>query len=324
VASALGLAAAGARGRTQQELAAALAPGGSLAELGQSLAASAKLSGGDIAVANTLWVRLGLPVRDTYRQEVLGWPAGAVRDADFRADPDGARREINTDVARATRQLITDLLAPGAVQADTAAVIVNALYLKVAWRTVFPEAATSPSAFRTPQGVRQVPTMRQQSRLDYAAAGGWAMVTLPTASEVAVDVLLPETDSLDPPPLSMLYAASTPIKVDLALPKFRVETAATLNETLGRLGVVTAFSRGADFGGITEGDDIFIDSVVHKAVLRVDEQGFEGAAATAVTMRLTSVDLEPPVPFHVDRPFLLVVRHRATGAVYFLARVTSP
>jgi serine protease inhibitor len=26
----------------------------------------------------------------------------------------------------------------------------------------------------------------------------------------------------------------------------------------------------------------------------------------------------------VDRPFLLLVRHRATGAVYFIARVTDP
>jgi serpin B len=64
--------------------------------------------------------------------------------------------------------------------------------------------------------------------------------------------------------------------------------------------------------------------VVHKAVLRADEQGFEGAAATAVAMRLVSVDLSAPQPFHVDRPFLVLVRHPRTGAVYFLARVVEP
>jgi serpin B len=30
------------------------------------------------------------------------------------------------------------------------------------------------------------------------------------------------------------------------------------------------------------------------------------------------------VEFRVDRPFLVVVRHPATEAVYFLARVTEP
>jgi serpin B len=30
------------------------------------------------------------------------------------------------------------------------------------------------------------------------------------------------------------------------------------------------------------------------------------------------------VPFYVDRPFLVLVRHARTGAIYFLARVVEP
>ena len=56
----------------------------------------------------------------------------------------------------------------------------------------------------------------------------------------------------------------------------------------------------------------------------MDEQGFEGAAATALTMRLTSMIVDEPVAVTVDRPFLLLVRHAGTGAVYFLARVVEP
>jgi serpin B len=67
-----------------------------------------------------------------------------------------------------------------------------------------------------------------------------------------------------------------------------------------------------------------VSEVLHQAVLRVDEQGFEGAAATALTMRLTSMIIDEPVAVTVDRPFLLLVRHAGTGAVYFLARVVEP
>jgi serpin B len=61
-------------------------------------------------------------------------------------------------------------------------------------------------------------------------------------------------------------------------------------------------------------------------VLTVDEQGLEGAAATGMVMRALALhrDLSEPVVVRVDRPFLFMVRHRPSGAVYFLARVTSP
>jgi serpin B len=325
VASAVGLAAGGARGSTREELAGALAPGGDLDEMGRLLTDSARLPDAETAVANTLWTRPGVELKDTYRHAVTDWPGAALHTADFRNDPEGARGRINAQVEKTTQGLIKDLLAPGTIDPDTAAVLVNALYLKVAWRVAFATDATRPAPFHAPSGTRDVPTMRQQERLGYAAVPGWRMATLPTASEIVVDVLLPDMDA--PPTaetLTELYAASASAKVDLALPRFRVETETTLNAPLERLGVVAAFTRDADFSGITSTERIWIDRVVHKAVLRVDEQGFEGAAATAVAMRAVSLDLGTPVPFHVDRPFLVVVRHVRTGAIYFVARVVEP
>jgi serpin B len=330
VAAALGLAAAGARGVTRDELVRALAASGELDELARLLTAAASLPEAEAAVANRLWMDAHLRFREEYQQRVLALPGGALHITDFRHDPEGSRVKINDEVEQVTRGLIRDLLSQGTISPETAAVIVNALYLKVAWLSAFPEAATAPAIFHAPSGTREVPTMRQRESLRYATGGGWRMVTLPTASTVVVDVLLADDDPTglalpDADTLAALWGGGRSTRVDLALPRFRVEGAAVLNEPLRRLGVVAAFQREvADFSGITEAERIFIDLVVHKAVLRVDEQGFEGAAATAVVMRLVSMDVGTPVPFHVDRPFLVLVRHRDTGAVYFLARVTEP
>jgi serine protease inhibitor len=336
VASALGVTATGARGPTYEELSRAL--GGELTELGRELTAAARLDDAEVAVANTLWARLGLPFEDDYQQAVLGWPGGALHAADFHGDPEGARGKINADVEKTTRGLIKQLLAAGTITPGTAAVIVNALYLKVAWRQAFEEGVTAPRPFSAPSGRRRVQAMRQVQRISYAAAGGWRMVTLPTQSDVVVDVLLPdkrdtgaagsdlaELTELDAGTLTGLYSAAGPVQVDLILPKFRAKTAVTLNGPLGGLGVATAFDpERADFSGITP-ERICISKIVHQAVLRVDEQGFEGAAATAVVMRLASAfGPSRMVEFHVDRPFLLLVRHPATGAIFFLARVTEP
>lgn len=338
VASALGITAAGARGRTHDELAAALTPDGDLDRLAAGLAAGAALrtdpdAAARLAVANTLWADLTLPLSPAYLGVVKSWPGGTARGADFRGNPDGARQEINADVERSTHGLIGDLIEPGLVSPDTGAIVVNALWLRASWTKPFEKGETRPAPFRTPGGQVEVPTMRTTRQLPYAARDGWQVVSLPAADGVLADVLLPDGDlataeaGLDADRLEGLLGATKPTQVALELPRLRVRGQASLREPLAGLGVRTLFSPDADLSGVTGGvEGLTVDAAVHKAVLTLDEAGLEGAAATAVMMtRLASISTPPrPVPVRVDRPFLLLVRHRPTGALYFLARVTDP
>jgi serine protease inhibitor len=320
VASALGLATTGARGRTYDELVRALgaAPG----DLG--IAEAAALDDAEIAVANTLWLRDGLPIEGAYERAARDFPGAALHNADFAADPERARQAINAEVAKTTRELIRDLLPAGSIDARTAAVIVNALYLKVAWLRTFAKGDTVPGPFHGPGGRRRVPMMRRTGHMRYAEAAGWRMVTLAAGGGVVADVLLhDEGGAPSPEVLRRLYDGARPVKVELSVPKFRVESQASLTGPLGELGVTTAFTDDADFSGITR-EPVRIDRIEHKAVLDVDEEGFEGAAATAVIMVPAGLDMSRPVRFQVDRPFRVVVRHPASEAVYFLARVTEP
>jgi serpin B len=349
VAAALGLAAAGARGRTRQELADLLTADGDLDRQAAALAAGATLGatststsgggggggggGASLAVANTLWTDLTLPLSPAYRDLVKSWPGGSARGADFRGAPETARQEINADVERSTRGLISDLLESGAISRDTGAVIVNALWLRASWTKPFEAAETRPQPFRTPGGPVEVPTMRTTSRLPYAARDGWRVVSIPGGNGVLADVLLPDGDladaeaALDAERLASLLAATRPTEVALELPRVKVRGQASLAEPLAELGVRQLFTPDADLSGVTDGAErLTVDAVVHKAVLTLDEAGLEGAAATAVMMTRLAAVLTPPrpVPVRVDRPFLLLVRHRPTGALYFLARVTDP
>jgi serpin B len=70
---------------------------------------------------------------------------------------------------------------------------------------------------------------------------------------------------------------------------------------------------------------LYISNAFHKAFIEVDEKGTEAAAATAVVMAEgTGMRPEPPAQFHVDRPFLFVLRDRISGAVLFMGRVEDP
>jgi serpin B len=338
VASALGLAATGARGTTQDELRTLLlgAADGSLGEHGAMLTEASSLAAGwgdppVLGVANTLWTNNGLPVQPEFTAELANWPGGAVREAPFNTDTEAARRLINEDVARTTHGLIPELLASGVVKPDTIATIVNALYLKVGWTNRFPDHATTPLPFHGPASDAPVPTMRLDKRLGYAAAGGWQVVVLPAAGDVDAVVLLPDGDlptaeaALDADALATLLAAPRPALLQLFLPKFRARAKAPLTAILQNLGVRTMFTGHADFSGITP-IEMRVDSVQHEAVLTIDEDGLEGAAATAVAAVAMSMHRDPsrPIEVRVDRPFLFLVRHRQSGAVYFLARVVQP
>jgi serpin B len=339
VASALGLAATGARGATRDELVTLLmgSPDAELAEHGAMLteAASLTVRGSDdqsvLGVANTLWHIPDIPILPEFIAELTGWPNGAVREAPFHTAPENARRLINADVAETTRGLIPELLETGGIRPNTVATLVNALYLKVAWQDRFPDAATEPMPFHGPSGTAPVPTMRLNKRLGYAAGGGWQTVVLPAAGDVDAVVLLPDGDladiesTMDAEALVHLLAAPRPTLVNLRLPKFRVRVKADLDSALAGLGAHTMFGDSADFSGISNAA-LAVDSVRHEAVLTIDEQGLEGAAATAVVMRTLAMhhDSSRPIDVRVDRPFLFLVRHRPSGAVYFLSRVVQP
>ena len=334
VASALGLLAHGAAGETRAQLLGLL---GDLDELTALLARASRLDdpGYDeqrpvIAVSNTLWADARIRVEQAFAEQLAAWPGGSVRNAPFQAEPEKARQAINADVAETTRRLISELIPPGAIRSDTVSALVNALYLRGAWRSRFTEGATVPRPFHAPAGTVEVPTMRLESMVGYAATDGWQVVALPAAGGVEAIVLLPDADLAGAEPrltaqsLATLLAAPGPQQLLLYLPRIKIKTSAELSGPVRALGVRQVFTDHADLRAMSP-DPLYAQQILHESVLKIDEQGLEGAAATAIMIGITSFSPPPrPVIVTVDRPFLLLVRQQRTGAVYFLARVTDP
>ena len=112
-------------------------------------------------------------------------------------------------------------------------------------------------------------------------------------------------------------------EVDIYLPKFKFETQYELKELLSDMGMVDAFELPpADFSGISGHKDLYITKVIHKAIIEVNEEGSEAAAATAVVVGTKAV-MHKPV-FKADHPFLFMIRHNETGSILFMGRVANP
>jgi serpin B len=129
--------------------------------------------------------------------------------------------------------------------------------------------------------------------------------------------------SLDASRIAAIASSLTDQEVELSLPKFKVETTLSLREILAGMGLTDAFApASADFSGIDGARDLFVAVALHKAYVAVDEAGTEAGAATVIG-GATAAPGEWQV-VTVNRPFLFLIRDRATGTVLFLGRVTNP
>lgn len=109
-------------------------------------------------------------------------------------------------------------------------------------------------------------------------------------------------------------------KVDLSLPKYEIKADFRLDDILQTLGVNKAFYTSDGFSALT--DAPFSVSKVKQAVcLKVDEEGSEGAAATAIVS--DSAPLFDKATFNADRPFLFMITENETGAILFIGTVET-
>lgn len=111
----------------------------------------------------------------------------------------------------------------------------------------------------------------------------------------------------------------------MKLPSFESEYSIdNMAEILDKMGIHQAFLPTADFSEMTL-EPVHVDKVIHKAKIKVDEQGSEAAAVTDVTIRKNTAVLPPSgvVEFHADRPFLYAITEVSTGAIFFIGQYTG-
>lgn len=335
-------------------------------------ALQAQLDPYELRVANALFGEKTYPFEQTYLDTIgKHYGSGLLRQADFRNSFAAERDKINAWVEDQTKKRIRDLIPelPPEVGSQVRLILVNAIYFKGLWMSPFDEKLTRKEDFLLAEGGKQpVAMMRGYSPAGYAAFnadgtffntpyeialdkekaapatypdGGFLLAELPIKGDkLSMVVIAPR--KLDGLPnlearltgakLSSWLAKLDRRAVSLSLPKFKLETAYGLQDTLKNMGMKRAFdARQADFTGMSASrnpdDQLFISKVLHKAFVEVNEKGAEAAAATAVIMVPKSAPREtrPFIPeFRGDRPFLFLIRDRESGTILFLGRVTQP
>jgi len=337
---ALAMTHAGARGATARQLEGLLGPrpprlhqahAGLLAQLG------ALGQGGQatLLLANALWAQLGKPFLPAFTSLVKTRYGAGLRRLDLSGDPERARAVINAWALRSTANKIGDLVPAGTLNAQSRLVLTSAVYFKGDWRLAFPKKATRDQPFRLAGGQRvKVPLMHLTGSFRYRGTRAFQALELPyKGGRVSMLILLPRRVGrtaaverhLEPRRLARLLRSMPRRKVEVFLPRFSASHDLALTALLQRLGVKDAFSARADLSGMDGTRLLFLKEVLHRALVEVNEEGTEAAAATSVFSEAMEGEHEPAPPrFRADRPFVYLIRDSRTGAVLFVGRLMRP
>ena len=295
-------------------------------------------SGFVFRAANALWGNDSYSFNPDFVADIKTGFGGGLEPVDFR-QPEQASAKINDWAAQQTQDKIRNLVSPDILRGDPPLVLTDAVYFKAVWRAPFDPSATKRAEFHV-SARRDVMAdmMNMSDEFSLTQAHGVKVLSIPYGDgSMSLVIVLPDDSQglpaveakLTAEKLDAWLAKSEYEPVILSIPKFRVDRAFDLKNTLTLMGMDAAFSlEKADFTGIAHDPNrpIYIGSVVHKAHIEVDEQGTEAAAVTAdITLAGGAIERPPtPVRFIADHPFIYLIRSSDSGEILFMGRVSDP
>lgn len=113
----------------------------------------------------------------------------------------------------------------------------------------------------------------------------------------------------------------TMTEVHLTLPKFELSYGNLMKGALKKMGMSDVFNPGqADLSGLFGIKAVWIDDVIHKTYLKVEEVGTEAAAVTAVVIRTKSLSPKKKkqsyAVMNVNRPFLFMIQNKQNDLIF--------
>jgi serpin B len=277
-------------------------------------------------VGNSVWTQEGFPINADFLDRSQSYFDAEVQAMDFQ-HPD-ALGLINGWVVEKTNGKIKELLQE--IDPVTVSLFLNATYFEGTWTHRFPKAKTTQANFTAEDGTQgTVPLMELSDTFLYGETDLFHVVDLPYgAGAFSMTVVLPKIGHSVEDVLSSLTSASWAQMLatlhgtdgTVYLPKFSLEWKGTLNQTLRRMGMVDAFTPGlADFSSLSDVPGLFVDEVLQKTFVDVNEDGTEAAAATSVDIQFKSAAL-----FRADRPFLFFIGERLSNTILFAGAFMEP
>ena len=291
---------------------------------------NAKLSIADSVWFNTLSQNIALrdsftnAVRENYAAEVAALPF------DHKAED-----QINAWVNEKTGGMIPSVIKD--IDPNTMMYLINALYFEADWAQQYQkysiregeftncDKTKSTVEFMYGEFARYIDDEKAKGFIQWFKGYDYFFVAMLPDEGVSVEEY---AASLTAEKISSFFDNSQQKTVKTKLPKFEVKYNTELSQTLKDLGVKDAFNPyAANFRGMVTDDSAanpFIDKVIHKTAIKVDESGTKAGAVTAIEISPGAApEIEEPKKVYLDRPFVYMLIERNTMTAVFIGTVNN-
>lgn len=292
--------------------------------------------GANVSTASAFFGKQDIKVNPEFREQ-----AQKFYHTGFYAMNDNPDAQINQWTAEHTNNMIKDIIPPGTITSDVLMVLINAIHFKGNWLYPFAKERTTLRDFYVRKKKKlRVPMMHMMQHLPLGANPALKSQTLelpyggnelPNEEEelpygdLSMYIILPSNKnglnrlikSLTAENLQTSLANLHEHKVSLLLPKFKLDLQFQLTSLLKKFGIKRLFNN-PDLSGLARNAPAVSD-VRHGAVIDVNEEGTEAAAATALIFARSR-----PTDFNVQHPFLFFIIHKPTDVILFTGAVFKP
>lgn len=328
---ALAMVANGAIGLTQQEIIEALGfTGFSIDEMNNYSQKILKELGNldktsTVNIANSIWLNKDFSPLSSYKKVIEEYYEAEVKTVDFNSDK--TLNQINKWCSDKTDGCIPSLL--NGLDPTMQMMLINTLYFKGSWENSFNQEDTYRGTFTTSSGSQQVDFMTSTHYYSYMMNENMTVLEIPYGNKAfTMNVLLPREgysideclSELNNSQWLLLQDNRTSGKIEIHLPKLKIEWKNELAFILELLGVKRAFTETADFSGLSK-NPMSISSVHQTNYFSVDEKGTEAASATRIEMIGDVIGGVNPKIICVNRPFLFILQEKSTGSILYIGKV---
>ncbi|UMZ74273.1 serpin family protein [Natranaerofaba carboxydovora] len=286
--------------------------------------------GVDFRVANSIWGREGeVNFLEEFVENNKEYYDSEINELDFSKQE--ASDIINDWVAENTEGKIDEIVGEN-IPARLLLYLINTTYFNGEWLEEFPEENTKEESFYTKDDEEIThPMMKVEEEFPYKENDLFQAVSLPYKDDIfQMTLFLPKedksleelTDNLTKKNWEKWQDGFHTGEGTVKLPRFSYEYEKSLVDVLKNLGMETAFTS-ANFSKMLESSgDLFIDEVLHKSFIEVDEKGTEAAAATKVAVE----EVAAPKPFEIEfnRPFFYVIENTEADSILFMGTLYEP
>ncbi|MBS6765556.1 MAG: serpin family protein [Clostridium sp.] len=269
-------------------------------------------------LANSIWFKEdeSLTVNPDFLQANADWYDAKLYQAPF---DNSTLKDINNWVSDKTHGMIEDILDE--IPDEAIMYLINAIAFDAEWENIYKENEVMADVFTTENGSEQIAELMYSEEneyledenttglIKYYKDGKYAFAGLLPKEGISVSEYI---SSLTGEKLMRLLNNSQSVPVDAAIPKFDNEYDTEMSEILKDMGMTNAFDPGlADFSGLGTSTDgnIYINRVLHKTYIAVDEQGTKAGAATAVELMTEAamIDSAERKTVYLNRPFIYML-----------------